>query len=337
MNPKLRQALQFIIFFGLGLGLIAWQFTKFTDADKKNFFDALRSANYSWFALGIFISALSHVSRAVRWQQLLSPLNHRAGLGNRYYAVMFGYLANYGLPRLGEVVRCGIVKERDEVPFSESFGTVIVERIIDMICLLLVFVLVLIFEFSHLEVIWTKYISDPAAELFGKLYAHKILLYAVIGFCAVMAASIFIFRKKIASKISGKFGSFLKGIKDGLLAVRRVPKPGLFIFHTLFIWSCYLFSLYVCFFCFPVTSSLTLNDALVILLFGTFGVIFTPGGIGLYQVIVTGVVGFLLYNDITSNAGASLAWLAWGSQVVTVIIFCGVAFFLRQPLNRFSK
>lgn len=341
MNPKLRKILQFILFFGLGIGLMWWQYSRFTPEQQTNFLTGLRNANYFWFAVAVFIGALAHLSRAIRWQQLLHPLGRKAGLGNRFYAVMIGYLANYGLPRSGEVIRCGLLKGSDDVPFSEAVGTVIVERIVDMLCLLIVFLLVFIMEFSQLESLWVKYIWIPAGEKFNGLLQNKMLLIILIAGFVLAVAAFWVLRKKIKSKVTGKFSSFLKGIKDGILAVRRVPQPGWFIFHSLFIWAGYLFSLYFCFYCFPVTSGQSINTALILLLFGTFGVIFTPGGIGLYQVIVTGVLLYLMTNGqhttVTEDAIAPFAWLSWGAQVATVLLFTGIAALIRPVLNREKK
>lgn len=336
-KSKLRQALQFILFFGLGLGLMYWQFSGFTPKQKEDFFTALQTADYKWFALAVLVGASAHLSRAIRWQQLLYPLQRKAGLGNRFYAVMIGYLANYGLPRSGEVIRGGLLLESDDVPFSEAFGTIVVERIVDTLCLLIVFVLVLLFEFSKLETLWVQYIWNPMMLKFSALAGNTTKLLLIIAIVIAFFGILIFFRKKIGRFFTGKLGAFLNGFKNGILSVRKVPNPGWFIFHSLFIWAGYLTSLYLCFFCFPLTSVLSINDALVILLFGTFGVIFTPGGIGLYQIIVTGIIALLLHLEVNSQAAAPFAWLSWGAQVATVITFCGVAMALKPLLNRLNK
>ncbi|MBI3511193.1 MAG: flippase-like domain-containing protein [Bacteroidetes bacterium] len=335
MNQKLKQFLQFIVFFGLGVGLMYWQFSRFKPEEKEQFFTALKTANYGWFAVAIIIGALAHLSRAMRWKQTLLPLGHKAGLGSRFYAVMIGYLANYGIPRSGEVIRCGVLKTSDDVPFAESFGTVIVERIVDMVCLGIVFLLVLILEFSQLSSMWVEYIRTPALNWFGHLFQNKTLLIILAAGIILLVVSIFIFRKKISSGIRKKVSGFFNGFKNGLLTVRKLPSPGIFLFHTIFIWCGYLSSLYVCFFCFPTTSGLSIHTALVLLLFGTFGVIFTPGGIGMYQIIVTGVlIGIAPSSQPDAPA---FAWLSWGAQVGTVLLFFGISAILRNTLNRSVK
>jgi uncharacterized protein (TIRG00374 family) len=337
LKPKFRQALQFIIFFGLGIGLMYWQFSGFNETQKEEFFTALQTADYKWFALAVFVGALSHMSRAIRWQQLLIPLGKRAGLGNRFYAVMVGYLANYGLPRSGEVIRSGLLKNTDNVPFSEAFGTVVVERIVDSLCLLTVFLFVLILQFSQLQKLWLEYIWNPAQIKLEALADNSSALIILFTGGVIIFITLFMLRKKIRNFFTGKVGAFFKGVKEGIVGIRKVPKPGWFIFHSLFIWTGYLLALYFCFFCFPLTSGMSMNDALAILLFGTFGVVFTPGGIGLYQVIVTGIIAILLNLGEGSQQAASYAWLSWGSQVATVIIFFGVAVIFKSFFNRISK
>lgn len=331
MKRKARQAAQFVVFFGLGAGLMWWQYSRFTPEQRDAFYDGLANANYFWVAVSVVIGMLAHLMRAIRWNALLAPLNQKAKLGNRFYAVMIGYLANYAFPRLGEVTRCTVLKTSEDVPFSESFGTVVVERIVDMLCLALIFVIVLLLQFSQLQTLWLEYIWNPAtAKLVGLAASPTKIAILVCVIIVVIAA--FLFLRK---KVGGKARAFFVGLKDGILSIRKVKNPWLFILQSLSIWAGYYFSLYVCFFAFPETSSLTLNSALILILFGTFGVAFTPGGIGAYQIIITAIMVDIAPSTI--NAAASFSWLSWGAQVFTVILFTGVAFAIRRPLNKLQS
>lgn len=328
MKNRARQVLQFIIFFGLGGGLMYWQFSGFSPEERTRFYEGLRNADYFWFTIAVIIGALAHLLRAYRWQMLLTPLNQKVGLGDRFYAVMIGYLANYAFPRLGEVTRCGVLKASDDVPFSEAFGTVVVERIVDVLCLGLIFMIVLLVEFAQLQTLWLQYIWHPATTKLAGITGSPMKMTVLVG-CIILVIAAFAFLRR---KVGGKVKAFFVGLKDGILSVRKVKNPAWFVGQSLLIWTGYYLSLYVCFFCFPETSSLTLNSALILVLFGTFGVAFTPGGIGAYQIIITAILIDIAPHS--EGAAASFAWLSWGTQVTTVILFTGVAFALRPLLNR---
>ncbi len=332
MKSKLGKVIQYVLFFGLGIGLMGWQYSQFTPEQSAQFIKGLQTADYFWFVVAVLIGALAHLMRAIRWQSLLTPLNRKVGIGSRMYAVMVGYLANYAFLRLGEVVRCGVLKSSDDVPFAESFGTVVVERIVDFLCLAVIFVLVLLVQFAELQSLWLEYIWIPGTEKVSHLANNPVKFYSITTIVVVIFSALVFFRKRIFGKLSGKAKSFFAGLKDGILSVRKVPNPMVFIVQSLLIWTGYFLSLYVCLLCFNETSSLTLNTALILLLFGTFGVAFTPGGIGAYQIIVTAIL--IEIAPSSEPAAASFAWLSWGAQVITVVIFTGLAFALRPALNK---
>lgn len=331
MKSKAGQIIQFIIFFGLGGGLMYWQFSGFSDEQREQFYSGLQNANYLWFVVALFIGLAAHIIRAIRWQSLLTPLGHKVGLGTRLYAVMIGYLANYAFLRLGEVIRPGVLKTSDDVPMSESIGTVVVERVVDTLCLGVVFLMVLLFQFSALEGLFLEYVWHPAITKFSAILNDPLKLTMLIAVFGLLIGGFFFLRHRV----KGKAKAFFVGLKDGLLSIRKVKRPGLFVLQSLLIWTGYYLALYVVFFCFPETSSLTLNSALILLLFGTFGVAFTPGGIGAYQIIITAIM--IEIAPHTAPAAASFAWLSWGTQVATVIIFTGIAFALRPALNKLTK
>lgn len=331
MKSRTAQVIQFVIFFGLGGGLMYWQFSSFTDIEREQFYKGLREANYGWFFVAVVIGMFAHLLRAIRWQMLLTPLGRKAGLGTRFYAVMLGYLANYAFPRLGEVVRPTVLVTSDDVPLSESFGTVVVERIVDMLCLGVIFIIVLLVQFAELQGLFIEYVWDPAMIKFAGIGSSPLKMILLGGIILLLVAGFLFLRHRV----KGKAKAFFVGLKDGVMSVRKVKRPVLFIVQSLLIWTGYYLSLYVVFFCFPETSTLTLNTALILVLFGTFGVAFTPGGIGAYQIIITAILIDLAPS--AEPAAASFAWLSWGAQVATVVIFTGVAFAFRPMLNKLSN
>jgi len=232
--------------------------------------------------------------------------------------VMIGYLGNLALPRLGEVLRCGILKRYEKIPLTQSFGTVITERVIDVFVLFCLFIVSIWLEYERVHSYLSANIIAPLKLKLHSFADNKMMLFGVIGILLGALGMFFIFRKKIfqnplAQKIRGLLLSFLEGIRS----VAKVKNPLLFIFHSLFIWAMYLMSVYVCVFAFNETASLTVADCLVIMAFGSLGVIATPGGIGAYQWIVLQI---MLLWGFTTAMGVAFGWIAWLAQVAVVLI-----------------
>lgn len=261
---------------------------------------------------------LAHISRAMRWRMLLAPLGLIPKLSNTFCAVMIGYLGNLALPRLGEVLRCGILKRYEKIPLTQSFGTVIAERVIDVFVLFILFIVSIWLEYERMHSYLSENILAPLKLKLYSLAESKIMLLLFIGIIIGGVALFFILRKKISrnpviQKIMGLLLSFL----DGIRSVAKVKNPLLFILHSLFIWTMYLMSVYFCVFAFQETETLSLSSCLIILTFGSFGVIATPGGIGAYQWIVLQIM--LLWGYSTA-IGVAFGWIAWLAQVAVVLL-----------------
>ena len=200
---------------------------------------------------------------------------------------MTGYLANYAFPRLGEVTRCGLLNRYEKIPFTQSFGTVLVERAVDLITLIFLFAITiylqfdLIFDFAHTNVF------VPLERKFFNLFHDKIMMVGMIATIILFVSLIFLMRKKIASHpLLKKIRGLFIGLWIGIKSVRNVKNPFLFIFHSIFIWAMYYLMIHVCFYAFKETNQLSIGAGLSILTFGSLGVIAAPGGIGAYQWIV---------------------------------------------------
>jgi uncharacterized protein (TIRG00374 family) len=298
---------------------------------KEEIISAFKSANYFWVFASAFIGFLAHFLRAYRWNYLLEPLGYKTTLVNSNAAVFIGYFANYGLPRMGELSRCTIIDRYDKVPFQVGFGTVVTERIVDFFVLLLVFVLTLIFQFSELIGLSNKYIFDPLKLKLAGLYARPVfaimLAIAAVGFCV----TILIFRKKIMDKFRGKFGNFIKGFWEGLSSVSKMKKFPTFIALSLLIWAMYFYSSYVCLFALPETSAIGHKECLTLMLFGTLGVVFTPGGLGAYHLIIANI---LMYYGIAQVPSVAFPWLVWTAQFVLVLVLGILSLILLPIINK---
>jgi hypothetical protein len=328
LNKKLKSILQLVIFAAIGAGLVWLSIHNIPDSDVETTKQSFKNADYVIVTLSALISILAHVVRAWRWNSMLQPLGHSITFKNSFAAVMIGYVVNYAVPRGGELSRCGVATQYEKVPFAAALGTVITERIVDLLLLILLFFITLAVQFSELTGLTHKYVLDP---LTAKLAASKNLLYILVGGVALIILVVIVLRKKIKSILTGKMGAMLKNFGAGLRSVKDVKSPGLFIIQSFLIWFLYFLSLYVCFWCFPETKDLGLKPALSVLLFGTIGVAVSPGGVGAYQIIATQV---LLFYAVTNGIAISFPWIVWGAQFIAIIVIGALCFLLLPLMNR---
>jgi uncharacterized protein (TIRG00374 family) len=329
MKSKTKSILQTVIMIGLGVLLVWFAYSQMS-GQKEKIIAAFSNANYTWVIVAAFITILSHLVRAYRWNYLLAPLGYRISFVNASGAVFIGYFANYApILRLGEVWRCTVTDRYAKVPFQVGFGTVVTERIVDTLILLVLFVLTLLFQFSELAGLTNKYIAGP---LMTRLEAMSAIKLAFIGFLfAAAVISLFVFRKKIASRLHGKFGNFIKGFIDGLSSISRMKNFWSFVFLSFLIWALYFYSLYFCLKALPETSTLGHLECLTMIFFGTFGYAFAPGGLGAYQIIITSI---LLFYGIDTGAAGAFPWLIWTAQLILIAIAGLLSFVLLPLINR---
>lgn len=303
-----------------------------TDAELSNIKGALQQANYFWIFLSIIISGLSHFFRALRWKILLAPLGHKPKTSNTFFAVMVGYLANLALPRLGEVSRCGLLAQYEKVPFVQGFGSVIAERALDVVCVILLFFMTLALEFEKISGIANDMILGPLSNKLHNLMQKPVLMIVLLSSLVLLAGAFLYFRKKIQSLMSEKIRGFIKGLWEGLLSVKKVNKPVMFIVHTIMIWFMYILQVYVCFLAFEELSGLSFVVAMVITVFGSVAVVVVPGGTGMYQLIVIQILTTVYFISQTSSF--AFAWSVWVSQIVLILIAGLLSLILLPVLNR---
>lgn len=326
-----RSIIQFFVLLGIGV-LLIWLSLRQVAPEKENIVAAFNNADYFWIMLAMFISFLSHFFRALRWNYLLNPLGQRVDLLNSVCHVLVGYLANYGIPRMGEVSRCSLATKYDKVPFEVGFGTVITERIVDFFLFLIISTLTLVFQFNELIGLANKLIFNPVAAQFQKASQHPVQVSLLLLTLVTFVVALWLFRKRFAGMMRGRMGKVLKGMGEGLGSIRKMDRPFMFIFLSLLIWASYFYSLYACFFALESTSHLGQKECLTLLLFGTFGVILAPGGLGAYPAIVGGI---LLYTYNIDTAGSfALPWLSWTCQFVLVLVLGLAALIILPFYNR---
>ena len=249
MHPLVKNTIKFFLFLAVSAFLF-W--LVYRDQNWDELLTVLKEdVNYFWIGVACVMGIASHVSRALRWQLLTASMGYRISFGNSFMGVMIGYFANLAIPRMGEFTRCGVVSKYEEVPFSKLLGTVVTERVIDMMILLFLTLIVVITQFKQVGIFLdnNQEIEEKVVNMFHSSWMLLVLV--------VLAAVGWLFWRLIRkTRFKERIHSFFKGLKEGLLSVKDVRHKGLFVFYSLFIWLMYFLMFYVCFFCFQFTSHL---------------------------------------------------------------------------------
>ena len=269
--------------------------------------------------LSVFFGILSHLSRAYRWKYLLEPLGYKPQFANSFMAVMGGYLANLGIPRSGEVLRAATVSTYEEIPFDKAFGTIVSERIADIIMLLLITIFGFLIQTESLIL----YFSENEINPFLSLGIFLLLVGFGIVFLNLMRRSSHPFMVKIRD--------FAIGLLEGMRSILKMEHKTGFILHTLFIWAMYLLMFYVIKYALPETDSLTIAGFMAAFIVGSFAVSTTNGGIGVYPIAMGAV---LLLFGINQQAGEAFGWIMWGSQTLMVIVLGGFSLLFLPLYNQ---
>jgi len=330
LTKKIISASKYIISLTIAIALLYYVFRGWDLGDVLSRF---KQVNYSWVLLSVFLSIVSHVLRAYRWNLLLEPVGYNTLSTYRTFkAVMIGYLTNLVAPRLGEITRCGVLKRTDGVNMSASFGTVVAERIFDFLGLLSLIVLALTLEFDRLSNFFVGFINDKFGGL--QMTSAKLGLVLIIGFIlAIGLLALWWFRERIKRKpFYYKVRSFIREMINGFTSVLRLKKRRGFWLSTIFIWVLYYIMAYVLFFSVESTSHLGLTAGLSVLIMGGLGMSApVQGGFGTYHIFVGSI---LLTYGIAEKDGFFFATLVHTSQTLSVMIFGGISLLLTLPSKK---
>jgi uncharacterized protein (TIRG00374 family) len=314
VKSKIIQILQYIVLLAIGIVLCYVFFNTLNIEELKL---KIQTGNLSWLYLVFLVSLAVYVIRVLRWQMLIKSIGYETKFKNALAALSISYLVSFVVPRLGEVTRCLSVKKHHKIPFVQLFGTVIIERVVDLVSLIIVLFLTLILQFSQIKEFILINIVHPFYDgVIAKIIAgnSKVLILALV-IIAVLACLFFYFRKYIIQKSPAIIVHFVNGLKQGLVSIAKLRQKKLFVFYTFLIWVCYFLMTYFWFFVFKETSVLGLGACLAILSIGTIGrsVPIQGGGMGAYHFLVANVV--VLYG-LTADWGKSLATLIHGGQML---------------------
>jgi len=261
---------------------------------------------------------LGNASRAYRWKYPLEHMGYKTSFANNFMAVNIGYLLNLSVPKSGEISRALVLKKYNDIPFDKGFGSIVAERIIDMIFLLGFIIVAFFLQFDIVK----SFVLD-------QIPINKLLLYAGIAFgCFMVVLWFYIYSK---SKYILSLKQKVSGLKEGLFSLTKMEKKWEYLAHTLFIWGSYLLTFYITIFAFPETSTLTFGAAITSFVVGSIAIAFTNSGFGSYPFLISKI---LLFYAVSETVGTAFGWIIWTSQMMVVLILGLLSFLLLPVINR---
>lgn len=304
---------------GIGFLFIYLSISNTTAEDRATIYSSIKDAHYGYILISLVMGLLSHFSRAYRWNFMLHPLGYRPRLINNILAIFITYIANLGVPRSGELFRATVMQTYEGIPFEKSFGTIIAERAVDLLMLLLTIGLALSLESDMIYSLLEEKAIDP----------WSLAAVLLIG----GGAFYFIFQqiKKTQHPVAVKIIALFNGLSEGFLTIVRMEKKWAYLFHTLFIWVMYIAMFYMIKFSLPETYSLGFEPLLIGFIVGALAISATNGGIGIYPFSVSLV---LISYGISKEASLAFGWIMWTAQTVMVLLFGSISFLLLPLVNQ---
>lgn len=323
---KIIKTLKIIIPIIFGVFLIWITYDKSTPKERQQVIKAITSANYFWVALSIFLGLLSHMSRAYRWGFTLEAVGYKSKFLNRFMAVMIAYFANLGIPRSGEVLRATTLTTYEGVPFEKAFGTIVGERIADVLMSLIFMLTALVLQYDLIMSIFLKIYS----VFKDKLLSNTLFLGVFAILSLVVILLIYKILKNPKNKWILKFKSIVLGLKEGVLSIITMKKKWAFIGHTIFIWVMYLFMFYVVFYAIPETQDISFGAAIVSFVTGSFTIATTNGGLGSFPLVIQETLSLFMVNQ---QSGLAVGWVIWISQTLLTVALGSLSFFYISIFN----
>ncbi len=320
MNFNLKKILLTVIPISIGVGLIWNLLSRLSPEDKTEIINSFKSANYWWVGLSLIIGAFSHLSRAYRWQFLLEPLGYKPKFANSTMTVLIAYIVNLAVPRAGEIARASAISKYEDIPLEKAFGTIVAERIADVIMLFLIIALAFILQADFI-----------GGYLFKEGSSNKwltILILVILGITGLISLKLI---QRANKGFLLKVKIFINGLIEGAISIFRMKKKWPFIFHTIFIWVMYVLMFYVVTFAIPETTHLPFEAIIVGFVAGALSMALTNGGLGVYPVFVASAL--ILYN-IEDNPSRAFGWIMWTAQTIMIIVFGGLSFLFLPIYNR---
>lgn len=318
---------KFIFFLLLGFFLLWLSIRKFTSTEINQVKNLVFTANLYLVIPSMLVLVLSHYIRALRWKMMFVPIGYTPKTSNVFFSVLAGFFFNLLFPRLGELMKCTLLSRDENIPVDKLIGTMVAERVIDVLCLCVVIVLTIT---TQLDIA-----GDYALEVWSNVL-HKfsvssgtwIMLFFVFLLCLFIFYIVF---KRVESNFVLKIKKLISGVVQGLSSIRHIHNKSFFLLYTFLIWTFYLLSIRIGFFAMHELTEMGWGPSLTILTFGSFAMIATQGGIGAYQLIVQKTLLLYGINEVT---GLAFGWLLWSVQTIMLFILGPVSLTLLYMTNK---
>jgi len=334
LKKRLITVLEYLFFLGLGFGLLWLSFRKLDYGEIRQ---DIIEADYYWLLISLFFAIAAHIIRALRWNMLINAMGYKTRLSTTFFAVMIGYLANTAVPRMGEFMRCGVLSKKEKIPFNSLFGTVISERLIDLIMLFVIIFLVVVFQIDLVG----SFVGDIFEPILQAIFTNFTSLIIFVGgvFLLVGISIWFIWQSRRWIKrfrFYNKVRGFVDGLMDGIKTVLKLKQKWLFIIYTILIWLFYAIMVFMPVYMLQETSHLIFVDGLTILAIGSLGIVApVPGGIGAYHFIVKSILVELY--AVEANAAGSFAAITHAGQTILNLVLGALSYFYMMVVNKKQK
>lgn len=319
---KIKSLLKVILPLAVGFFFVYLSYNSTSEEDRILIYSYIQKADLRFVMLSVFFGILSHLSRAYRWKYLLSPLGYQPRFINSVLAVLIAYIANLGIPRSGEILRATTLSSYEKIPFEKTFGTIVAERLVDLLILMGFVLTALVVQF---DIIW----SILSEKKISTVQIVIGLAFVIIGY--IILKKLFTLSQ---NPLIIRIKNFFWGLAEGIMSLKNMPNKGRFIGHTLFIWLMYLAMFYVVKWTVPETASLGMNAILPAFVVGGLAISATNGGIGIYPFSVALVLAAF---KISNESGLAFGWIMWTSQTLMIIVFGSLSFFVLPLVNRQQK
>jgi len=326
LKKNLVQILKIATFLALGILLL---YFAFRGVAFDTLASTLQKVNFWWIGLSLLFAFISFFSRARRWMLLIEPLGFKPSFKNTYHSLMVGYLSNYALPRLGEVTRCVTLGNREKIPVDSLFGTVIVERVVDLFMLMLILLILLFSWMDKFGAFFGEQVYGPLQQKFIVLFGGTLVFWLlVIGAILFLILLIYLFRKRLARfKVFRKIKEILIGVLNGLKTIYRMKRKWEFILHSVLIWFLYILMTWVVVFSLEELSGLTFIDGMFLLVVGGLGMSApVTAGFGAYHWITSR--GLMFVYDFSLETGSAYAILAHESNSLLTILLGALSYMI---------